>query len=128
MTLVQCDPLSVECETTIALFELGSNSVVETYISSLRGLVAPSSIWSHGLSMNVYGEIPRIPSAGLDHVVPPFDECSKTMSATVPDTSSIPPMNVVPVVLYPTTGSPTPKAPDTFPRQLWFQVDPPSCE
>ena len=38
-------------------------------------------------------------SAGLDHVPPPFVECSIAIFATVPDTSSTPPMNASPDVL-----------------------------
>src|SRR5579863_9284636 len=48
MTSVNDPPLFVEFETTIAVFEFGSNSVVETYISSRHGLFGPWSICSHG--------------------------------------------------------------------------------
>src|SRR5215472_3169809 len=99
MTSVQLEPPFVECATTIALFEFGSKSVVEMYMASLRGLVAPSSIWSHGLSVNVYGDMPMAATDALDHVPPPFEECSRTMFATVPDTSSTPPMKAIPTVL-----------------------------
>src|SRR5215469_3032857 len=99
MTSVQLEPPFVECATTIALFEFGSKSVVEMYMASLRGLVAPSSIWSHGLSVNVYGEMPMTASDGPDHVPPPFVECSIAIFATVPDTSSTPPMKASPDVL-----------------------------